>query len=166
MSREVRVGKGQSAVAISGALAGTLLDELKKAMGKGVLDVLDTEGGRLTASARATWPVKTGKSRDALDYYIRIDPDAGKIEAVVGTVGYGRYIKSTKIGDVQLLAKGANPAPLIALAHVGDGPAPIDYAKRIRSPLTELRKAAVASTKNLAPLLRDTLIKALGGKSG
>ena len=61
---------------------------------------------------------------------------------------------------------GVDPAPLIALAHVGDGPAPIDYAKRIRSPLTELRKAAVASTKNLAPLLRDTLIKALGGKSG
>lgn len=166
MSREIRVGKGQSAVAITGALAGTLVDELKKAMGEGVFDVLDNEGRRLTESTRATWPVRTGRSRDALDYHIRIDPDAGKIEAVVGTVGYGRYIQTTKIGDVQTLAAGANAAPLVALAHSGDGPAPIDYAKRIRSPLTELRKAAAASTKILAPRIRDTLIKALGGKSG
>jgi hypothetical protein len=166
VSREVRVGKGQSAVAISGALAGTLLDELRKAMGAGVYGVLDNQGRRLTASARATWPVKTGKSRAALDYHIRIDPDAGKIEVVIGTVGYARYIKSTKIGDVQTLAPGASAAPLIALARSGDGPAPIDYAQRIRSPLAELQKAAKAATKLMGPLLRDTLIKALGGKSG
>ena len=94
MNREVRVGKGQSAVAISGALAGGLLDELKEAMGEGVYAVLDDEGRRLTESARATWPVKTGKSRDGLDYYIRIDPDGGKVEAVVGAGGDGRGIKS------------------------------------------------------------------------
>ena len=168
MNREVRVGKGQSAVAISGALAGGLLDELKEAMGEGVYAVLDDEGRRLTESARATWPVKTGKSRDGLDYYIRIDPDGGKVEAVVGTVGYGRYIKSSKIGEEQIVwyYAGAADSPLIALAHAAPGPAPIDYAKRIRSPLTELRLAAVASTRNLAPILRDTLIKALGGTSG
>lgn len=142
----IRVGKGRSEVTIEGALADGLLAELRDAIGDELYDVMDREGRRLTESARATWPVATGKSRQSLHYDVRIVPGSFTIETVVGAIDYSRYIITSKVGtEIDGTVPGAART---------DGPDPIEYRRRAnRSPLTEVRLATNATRKTLGPRL-------------
>jgi hypothetical protein len=163
--KRIRVGKGRSEVIIDGVLAEGLLAELRDALGAELYDVMAGEGRRLTESARSTWPVFTGRSRDALSYDVRVVSGRHTVETVVSTLGYARYIKSSKIRTVETFKKTRAWLPAVAdivfSPEMGQGPDPIDYAKRIRSPLTELRQATYASRKLLAPKLRDAFAASL-----
>ncbi len=72
----IQLGKGRSRVRITGAIADGIEDRLRDAMG-GVLEVMEAEADVIIGNIKRTWPVSSGRSRDALrhePHIISTDP--------------------------------------------------------------------------------------------
>lgn len=82
MSRRIFVGSGKAQIELSGGLRDAV-DRVLQGTPKVVADRLEEEARKLYEQAKAQWPEKTGKSKDALEYGLRI-PDPSHIEAYVG----------------------------------------------------------------------------------
>lgn len=130
----VIVGSGKTAITVDGPLAGGILRDLEDAIGREVIDAVDAIADGYRATAAATWPVRTGRSRDALDTTIRL-PAPDVVEGVVSTVDYGRFIVSGKVGQ--------------------------KFEVRPRSPLTELRKLVIAGRRANAERIKAALVAGL-----
>ena len=128
------VGSGKTAITVDGPLAGGILRDLEAAIGREVIDVVGAISEVYRADAESTWPVRTGKSREALDTTIRL-PAPDVVEGVVSTVDYGRFIVSGKVGK--------------------------DFKTRPRSPLTELRKRVMAGKRTDAERIKAALVVGL-----
>lgn len=75
-----------------------LVDRAIRNAAPAVVDALEREAERIHDAARRAWPVKTGLSRDSLDWGIRIQPP-DKIEAFVhNTASHARFIKGNAQG--------------------------------------------------------------------
>lgn len=133
----IRVGKGRSAVTIDGPLADGLEREILDALGP-VAERMQEAADGVVATARADWPIKTGKSRDAFKTALTVQPGSFMVEvSVINTAPYTKYIKSTKRGDRE-------------------------DSTRLRSPLqTLVRKPAREATKTLRRDLPMVLAKSL-----
>lgn len=133
----IKVGKGKAEVTITGVLADGLEAQLREALGP-VGDTIDGVAGRIQATAKADWPVKSGRSRDAITRSLRVHPDAFLVESVIySDVPYAYYIISTKIGTK-------------------------NDSLRPRSPFQELlRKPAKAATSELKTTLPEVIGRAL-----
>lgn len=138
----LRVGKGKSMVTIEGALADGLEAELRTALGP-VGDAMQAEADRIVREAKADWPVKSGRSRDAWRTDLRIHPGSFEVDVYISNpYSYTRYVKSTKVGKE-------------------------DDATRLRSPFqTLVRKPARAADKELAKVLPSIIARALEGADG
>ena len=64
----------------------------------GLLPVLEAEAQRLGENARAEWPVKTGRSRAAIVYGVRVVGGDGLESFVANTAAYVFYIKGRAQG--------------------------------------------------------------------
>ena len=128
------VGSGKTAITVDGPIAGGILRDLEDAIGREVIDVVGAISEGYRADAASTWPVRTGKSREALDTTIRL-PSPDVVEGVVSTVDYGRFIVSGKVGK--------------------------DFKTRPRAPLTELRKRVMAGKRADADRVRAALVAGL-----
>ena len=133
------VGSGKTAITVDGPLAGGILRDLEAAIGREVVAEVDRIAEGYRDGAAATWPVRTGKSREALDTMIRL-PAPDVVEGVVSTVEYGRYIVSGKVGK--------------------------DFKTRPRSPLTELRKRVQAGKRADAERVKAALVAGLDRRIG
>ena len=133
------VGSGKTAITVDGALAGGILRNLEHAIGTEVTEELDRIAVGYRDEAYDTWPVRTGKSRDALDTAIRLR-SVDEIEGLVYTVEYGRFIVSGKVGK--------------------------EFKTRPRSPITELRKRVIAGRRANAERIKAALIAGLNRGSG
>lgn len=130
------IGSGRNQVTVDGPLAGDILRDLDQAVGAEVLDVMLAEAARFRSEAERTWPVRTGVSRDALREDVRLmSPE--RIDAVISTVGYARFIVSAKVGK--------------------------HYVARMtsRHPLTELRMKVKAGKVETAAAVKDAIVTGL-----
>jgi len=131
------VGSGKNAVTVDGALAGGILRDLEEAIGRDVVAEVERISEGYRAEAEATWPIRTGRSKEALDTTIRL-PEPDVVEGVVSTVEYGRFIVSAKVGKT--------------------------FKVRPRSPLTELRKRVMAGKRADAEHIKAALVAGLNGR--
>lgn len=129
----LKVGKGKSEVTLTGPLADGLERELREALGP-VGEEMQREADRiLQEEILPTWPVKSGRSRDAWKTALRVHPGSFEVEVTIfNDFDYSRYIKSTRVGEQQ-------------------------DATRIRSPFAVARKAVRAAEKQLAERLAEVL---------
>jgi hypothetical protein len=128
----IRIGRGRAAITLEGLEADQIEAELNAQVGD-ILDVLKEQTTIIRKNAQATWPVKTGKSKDGF-YEITTIIDGGeRLEvSILNKEAYVPYIKSTKVGTE------------------------IDIVRN-RSPLGEMRKAANRARKDIALMLKATL---------
>lgn len=92
MAREYWIGRGKVQVKVSADLA-AMIDRLLSDTAPLVRDALEEEARRIYTEARVKWPVATGKSRDALEWGLRI-PDPTVLEAfVMNPVDYAWFIR-------------------------------------------------------------------------
>jgi hypothetical protein len=75
--------------------------------------VVEEEMETLEATARANWPVKTGKSRDSMDLVTRARKGA-VLTSLVVTAPYAYYVKSKKLGKNAAKALVLDPATNLA----------------------------------------------------
>ena len=132
----IRVGRGRNAITLEGLEADQIEAELNAQVG----DILAVE---IRKNAQATWPVKTGKSKDGFYEITTIIDDGQRLEvSILNKEPYVPYIKSTKVGTE------------------------LDVVRN-RSPLGEMRKAANKARKDIALMLKavleDKLKKMFGG---
>lgn len=132
--RVYRTGKVD--VEMTGMLAGELDRALRAALGDEVLDTVDREMTEIRDRAAATWPVKSGRSRDALYAAIRARDDGFVIEGTVLGIDYSRYIVSKREGKNLTLT-------------------------RPRSVTVELRRDIVKQKRQVAAKVKDALIRRL-----
>jgi hypothetical protein len=132
----IRIGRGRNAITLEGLDADQIEAELNAQVGD-ILDVLKEQAVEIRKNAQATWPVKTGKSKDGF-YEITTIIDGGeRLEiSILNKEPYVPYIKSTKVGTEM-------------------------DAVRNRSPLGEMRKTANKARKDIALMLKATLEKKL-----
>jgi hypothetical protein len=64
----------------------------------GLLPILEAEISKLHSNARASWPVKTGTSRDALDSGVRLVANNMLEAFLVNTADHSPYIRGKKLG--------------------------------------------------------------------
>jgi hypothetical protein len=94
----------------------------------GVLRRIEDATADVYASARAAWPVKTGRSRDGLEHHVTVSPDQTSVRgSITNPVKYARYIKAKKLDGksafVELLrkplrARAADLAEVLAMEAV------------------------------------------------
>lgn len=137
MGRRIRVGKGRSAVWVTGSIAEDITRDLREAVGP-VLDELEAAAEGVLDAARKKWPVKSGKSRDSFRTVTTISGDGYRVEVTtLNKYRYVRYIKSSK--------RGKKPD-----------------ATRYRSPLIELiRKPTSKERRRMKKVLPGILAKHL-----
>tara|TARA_R110000822_G_scaffold36822_1_gene103438 strand:+ start:4290 stop:4712 length:423 start_codon:yes stop_codon:yes gene_type:complete len=138
----IRVGRGRNAITLEGLEADQIEAELNAQVGD-ILDVLKEQAVEIRKNAQATWPVKTGKSKDGFYEITTIIDDGQRLEvSILNKEPYVPYIKSTKVGTE------------------------LDVVRN-RSPLGEMRKAANKARKDIALMLKavleDKLKKMFGG---
>lgn len=95
----VRVGRGRNAVTITGPLADGIEADIRQILGP-VADVMERAADEVMRDhILPNWPVKTGKSRNAWDKRLQIEPDSWKVGVeLYNPESYTRFIKSTKRG--------------------------------------------------------------------
>ena len=138
----IRVGRGRNAITLEGLDADIIEAELNAQVGD-ILDVLKEQAVEIRKNAQATWPVKTGKSKEGFYEIVTIVDDGEKLEvSILNKEPYVPYIKSTKVGSEM-------------------------DAIRNRSPLGEMRKATTKARKDIAILVKmaveEKLKKIFGG---
>ena len=138
----IRVGRGRNAITLEGLDADIIEAELNAQVGD-ILDVLKEQAVEIRKNAQATWPVKTGKSKEGFYEIVTIVDDGEKLEvSILNKEPYVPYIKSTKVGTEM-------------------------DAIRNRSPLGEMRKATTKARKDIAILVKmaveEKLKKIFGG---
>lgn len=138
----IRVGRGRNAITLEGLEADQIEAELNAQVGD-ILDVLKEQAVQIRKNAQATWPVKTGKSKEGFYEITTIIDDGQRLEvSILNKEPYVPYIKSTKVGTE------------------------LDVVRN-RSPLGEMRKAANKARKDIALMLKavleDKLKKMFGG---
>jgi hypothetical protein len=134
----IRVGRGRSAVTITGPLADGIERDLRQILGP-VTDVMERAAEEvLNDSIRPNWPVKSGDSLKAWDTRLQVEPGQWKVAVeLYNPLKYTRYIKSTKRGRRR-------------------------DAVRVRSPLQkDALRPARAKLKEIKPQLIDALAKGL-----
>lgn len=137
----VKIKSGRSWATVSGPAAAELEAAVRAAMGPAIARV-EAEMERVKREHIAQdWPVRTGKSRDAWEIVVKIDPARFKAEVSLDNpYEYVRYLKSTKEGKDQ-------------------------DATRLRSPLqTDVRKPVTEAKKTLSPEIGKILADYLNGK--
>lgn len=87
---------GGTTVEISPELA-AFVDRLTKAAAPTTRATMDREIGRVYDNAVDQWPVKTGRSKAALEHGIAVESADVVRGFVACDVGYARYIKSLKL---------------------------------------------------------------------
>lgn len=133
------IGYGKSSVTVDGPLAGGIITAVEDAIGHEVLDEVERIAVGYRDEAESTWPVRTGKSREALDTTVRLR-SRDEIDGLVSTVDYGRFIVSGKVGK--------------------------EFKVRPRSPLTRLRQAVMAGRKADAERIKVALVAGLNRRIG
>lgn len=104
-----RVGTGSIQAEVDVDTEALLRDVVDRSA-PGVREALERAASDVYESARARWPVRTGRSRDGLEWVIVVAPDLSSIRAsVINDVEYARYIKARnlqgKSAFVELLQK-------------------------------------------------------------
>jgi hypothetical protein len=101
----------------TGGLRVTMSDELDQLyrraierVAPGVLRRIEDATADVFNAARAEWPVKTGRSRDALEHHVTVSPDQTSVRgSITNPVKYARYIRAKKLDGksafVELLRK-------------------------------------------------------------
>jgi hypothetical protein len=138
----IRVGRGRNAITLEGLEADQIEAELNAQVGD-ILDVLKEQATEIRKNAQATWPVKSGKSKEGFYEVVTIIDDGERLEvSILNKEAYVPYIKSTKVGTQ------------------------LDVVRN-RSPLGELRKTANKARKDIALMLKavleDKLKRIFGG---
>ena len=141
MAASIKVGRGRAEVTITGALAAQLDRDFRRLLGP-VADAMQAEADKIMdTEIKWKWPIKRGRSRDAMETVLRVDPGSSVVEVVFrNDQPYIRFIRSTKVGKRE-------------------------DKTRIRSPLvTHIRKPARAARRVLAkrtlpPLLAGAIQK-------
>ncbi len=87
---------GGTTVELSDDLA-RWVDEWTRNLAPTTREVMDREIGRVHAEARASWPVKTGRSRDALEYVIVVESPDMIRATLINTAPYAKWIVSLKL---------------------------------------------------------------------
>jgi hypothetical protein len=131
----IRVGKGRASVTIDGPIAEDLEAQIRGAL-NGSLEAMEQEADQIIADTKRTWPVRTGRSRDAFRQELRIMPDGYSVEVAIVTVDYARFIQSTKIGTHR-------------------------EATRLRAPMAELRRTV--RSPEVRARIADAVKRALAG---
>lgn len=134
---EIRVGRGRSAVWVTGALADDLTDRLRQHIGP-LVDRVEDAAAKVQRQAERTWPQKTGKSRRGFRRVLTISADGMRFEVtILNRERYTKYIRSTKLGTRR-------------------------DATRLRSPLqAEIIKPSRAETRALRKVLPQMLAELL-----
>lgn len=136
----VKTGGTAGTVEVKGPSAADLEAAVRKCLGA-PLAVLEREVGKVHTDLKATWPVKTGESRDS--FYVAITLQPEKYRATVSIVSDDekvRYIKTTKHGKKNLSTRLRSPIqtdvrqPVAAIKK--EHKAELDAA--IRTALTEV----------------------------
>lgn len=111
-------GKGKARVELDD---GGLFDRWSKSIAPNTRAAMDTEIERILADAREAWPVRTGKSKAALESAIRVIDQWQFTATITNDVPYAKLIRSLKIETgtgsayVELLRKPINAAaPAVA----------------------------------------------------
>ena len=91
--RKIYAGRGKAQIELTGSMR-AMVDRVLSSKGvRRVADRLENSARDIYTAAREQWPEKTGRSRDALEYGLRI-PDPTALEAFVrNTSGYWQYIR-------------------------------------------------------------------------
>jgi hypothetical protein len=64
----------------------------------GVVDALEARVEKLRVAAYKRWPVKTGRSREALELRTTLDPTTGRVTVgIVNWVRYAIYVRPTSL---------------------------------------------------------------------
>ena len=106
----IKVGKGRSEVTISGSLGDDLEEELRSILGP-VADEMQREADRiLEEEIGRKWPVKSGKTRDAWETALRVQPGELVVEIVLSNpIKYTRYINSTRLAKTKDAVRPRSP---------------------------------------------------------
>ena len=134
----IRVGRGRSAVTITGPLADGIERDIRQILGPVATAMERAAEDVLNDSIRPNWPIKSGDSLKAWDTRLQVEPGQWNVAVeLYNPLTYTRYIKSTKRGQRR-------------------------DAVRVRSPLrADAAKPARAKAKEIKPLLVDALTKSL-----
>ncbi len=91
MARRIFYGRGKAQIELSGEIH-AMVERVLDGAARPVVQELESAARTLHAKARAAWPVKSGESKAALSWGIRI-PDLEHVEAFVGnTSNYAKFI--------------------------------------------------------------------------
>lgn len=103
--RRIYAGRGKAQIELTGSMR-AMVDRVLSSKGvRRVADRLEDSARQLYAQAREQWPEKTGRSRDALEYGLRI-PDPTSLEAFVrNTSNYWQYIRRPWPDNNQFVAR-------------------------------------------------------------
>lgn len=136
MSRVI-VGRGKNRATIEGPDAQELEALVREALGDAV-NVLDDAVEEVFTEVKKTWPVFSGKSLNAWEKVMVIDPASQTVRvSLLNREKYVLYVKSGKSGKTQ--------------------------SGRVRSPVvTDVRQPMQAKRKALSAPLKAALIAALG----
>lgn len=136
---KVIVGRGKGRATIDGPDAAELEALVRAALGDAV-KVLDDAVQEVFDGVKKTWPVFSGKSLDAWEKVMVIDPANQTVRvSLLNREAYTVYIKSGKSGKTQ--------------------------SGRVRSPVvTDVRKPMQAQKVKIQGVLKEALVKALKEK--
>jgi len=148
---------GNAEVELDGALD-ALADALMSGAPGVVVRAMEAEAEAILADALATWPVKSGKSRDGFQIRTRFD-ERGVEVALINTAPHAYKIKFSKYTEAELKA-GATTARQRAFLRRRHGQgAPADgltmrsvWSERIRKPATRSEKKLA---EDIGPQLTD-----------
>jgi hypothetical protein len=82
VAKKIRIGRGRAMIDMDDTLH-AMVERAVRRSNPRLIDRLEGEAADLHEDAVADWPVKTGRSRAALDHGLRL-PSPDKIEAFVG----------------------------------------------------------------------------------
>lgn len=135
----VIVGRGKGRATIEGPDAAELEALVREALGDAVR-VLDDAVDEVFTEVKRTWPVFSGKSLDAWEKVMVIDPASQTVRvSLLNREAYTVFIKSGKSGKTQ--------------------------SGRVRSPVvTDVRKPMQAQKVKIQGALKEALVKALKEK--
>ena len=128
MARKIIYGRGKAQVELSGGMRDAVDRVLSRPSIKAVADRLEEEARQLYEAAREQWPEKTGASKEALEYGLRI-PDPTSLEAYVGfnmtEAPYVFYIRqkypyNNRRVWIELLRKPMRRRVKVLAAELGD----------------------------------------------
>jgi len=162
MGRRYTYRDGDVEIELDGALEG-MADQILQGAPGIVSRAMEAEADAIKAEALATWPVRSGKSRDAFRVTTRLDPD-GVVVVLENTAPYAYKIKFSKYTSAELKSAGTTAAQRDYLKKkYGEG-APTD-ALTMRSVWGErVRKPARRSEKKLAEELEPELVALANGE--